>query len=293
MSNSFISYLVSRLIAYGHLIRLDKPIGTLLLLWPTWWALWLASGGLPDLNMLMIFTLGTFLMRSAGCAVNDYADRDFDRHVQRTQGRPVTSGKISGKEALAVAIALALAAFLLIQPLNTFTKTLSVLALFVATIYPFTKRFFMIPQAILGIAFGFGIPMAYAAVLDFIPLEAWILFFGNIFWAIAYDTAYAMVDRDDDIRLGLRTSAITFGRFDVLFIGICYGVLLLSQIWVAQLAHLSNYFWLGWFGALICAIYHLRLVATRGRDECFKAFRHNNWLGGFLFLGIVLGLALD
>ena len=134
---------------------------------------------------------------------------------------------------------------------------------------------------------------AYAAVLDFIPLEAWILFFGNIFWAIAYDTAYAMVDRDDDIRLGLRTSAITFGRFDVLFIGICYGVLLLSQIWVAQLAHLSNYFWLGWFGALICAIYHLRLVATRGRDECFKAFRHNNWLGGFLFLGIVLGLALD
>lgn len=285
-------HLVSHLVAYGRLIRLDKPIGTLLLLWPTWWALWLASGSFPEWNILIIFTVGTFLMRSAGCAVNDYADQDFDRHVQRTQGRPVTSGKISGKEAIGVATILALTAFVLIQPLNTFTKALSVLALLVAIVYPFTKRFFAIPQAILGIAFGFGIPMAYAAVLNFIPPEAWILFVGNIFWAIAYDTAYAMVDRDDDIRLGLRTSAITFGRFDVLTIAICYGVLLLSQVWVAELARLSNYFWLGWFGALACAIYHLKLVSTRGRDECFKAFRHNNWLGGFLFVGIVLGLAL-
>ena len=232
-------------------------------------------------------------MRSAGCAVNDYADRDFDRHVQRTQGRPVTSGKITGKEALGVATILALLAFLLIQPLNAFTKALSVLALLVAIIYPFTKRFFAIPQAILGIAFGFGIPMAYAAVLDFIPPEAWILFVGNIFWAIAYDTAYAMVDRDDDIRLGLRTSAITFGSFDILAIGVCYCVLLLSQVWVAQLAHLSAYFWLGWLGALACVIYHLKLVSNRGRAECFKAFRHNNWLGGLLFLGIVLGLVLN
>ena len=284
---------ITRLVAYGYLIRLDKPIGTLLLLWPTWWALWLASGGFPEWNILIIFTVGTFLMRSAGCAVNDYADRDFDRHVQRTQGRPVTSGRISGKEALGVASILALLAFLLIQPLNAFTKALSVFALVVAIVYPFTKRFFAIPQAILGIAFGFGIPMAYAAVLDFIPPEAWILFVGNIFWAIAYDTAYAMVDRDDDIRLGLKTSAITFGSFDVLAIGVCYGVLLLSQIWVAQLAHLSAYFWLGWLGALACAIYHLKLVSTRGRAECFKAFRHNNWLGGFLFFGIVLGLALN
>jgi len=282
----------NRFIAYAYLIRLDKPIGTLLLLWPTLWALWLASSGFPEGHLLIIFTLGTLLMRSAGCAINDYADQDFDRHVLRTKNRPITSGKISGKEALAVAGSLALVAFLLIQPLNDLTKELSFLALALAIIYPFTKRFFAIPQAVLGIAFGFGIPMGYAAVLGFIPLEAWILFIGNIFWAIAYDTAYAMVDRDDDVRLGLRTSAITFGRFDVLAIAVSYGILFLSQAWVALLANLSNYFWVGWCLALACAVYHLKLVATRERDNCFKAFRHNNWLGGFLFLGIVLGLVL-
>jgi 4-hydroxybenzoate polyprenyltransferase len=285
--------LKERFVAYGYLIRLDKPIGTLLLLWPTLWALWLASSGTPNISILLIFTVGTFLMRSAGCAINDYADRDFDRHVKRTQGRPVTSGKISGKEAIAIAGILAFLAFLLIQPLNVFTKQLSVLALLVAFIYPFTKRFFAMPQAILGVAFGFGIPMAYAAILDFIPLEAWVLFIGNIFWAIAYDTAYAMVDRDDDLRLGLRTSAITFGPYDVIAIAISYGVLFISQLWVAQLADLSNYFLAGWFPALACAIYHLKLVSTRNRDDCFKAFRHNNWLGGFLFLGIVLGLGIN
>ena len=285
--------MIDRLTSYAYLIRLDKPIGTLLLLWPTLWALWLASSGVPNTSILLIFVVGTFLMRSAGCAINDYADRDFDRHVARTQGRPVTSGKISGKEAVGVALVLALLAFLLIQPLNTFTKSLSVLALLVAFIYPFTKRFFAMPQAVLGIAFGFGIPMAYAAVLDFIPLEAWILFIGNIFWAIAYDTAYAMVDREDDIRLGLRTSAITFGRYDVIAIGLSYAILFLSQLWVANLAGLSNYFLIGWFAALACAIYHLKLVSTRKREECFQAFRHNNWLGGFLFLGIVLGLRLN
>jgi 4-hydroxybenzoate polyprenyltransferase len=282
----------NRFIAYAYLIRLDKPIGTLLLLWPTLWALWLASSGFPEGHLLIIFTLGTFLMRSAGCAINDYADQNFDRHVLRTKNRPITRGKISGKEALAVAGSLALVAFLLIQPLNDLTKELSFLAIALAIIYPFTKRFFAIPQAVLGIAFGFGIPMGYAAVLGFIPLEAWILFIGNIFWAIAYDTAYAMVDRDDDLRLGLRTSAITFGRFDVLAIAVSYGILFLSQAWVALLANLSNYFWVGWCLALACAVYHLKLVATRQRDNCFKAFRHNNWLGGFLFLGIVLGLVL-
>ncbi|MFZ4379607.1 MAG: 4-hydroxybenzoate octaprenyltransferase [Polynucleobacter sp.] len=285
--------LIDRLTSYAYLIRLDKPIGTLLLLWPTLWALWLASSGKPNISVLLIFVLGTFLMRSAGCAMNDYADRDYDRHVVRTQGRPVTSGKISGKEAVGVALALSLLAFLLIQPLNAFTKQLSVLALLVAFIYPFTKRFFAMPQAILGIAFGFGIPMAYAAVLGSIPLEAWVLFVGNIFWAIAYDTAYAMVDRDDDLRLGLRTSAITFGRYDVLAIGLSYAILFLSQLWVANLASLSNYFLIGWFAALGCAIYHMKLVSTRKREECFQAFRHNNWLGGFLFLGIVLGLSLN
>ena len=284
--------LLDRFVNYAYLIRLDKPIGTLLLLWPTLWALWLASGGLPDFKIAFIFVVGTFLMRSAGCAINDYADRDFDRHVLRTQGRPVTSGKISGKEALLVAAVLALIAFLLIQPLNSYTKKLSVLALLLAFIYPFTKRFFAMPQAILGIAFGFGIPMAYAAILDSIPLEAWILFVGNIFWAIAYDTAYAMVDREDDLRLGLRTSAITFGQYDVTAIAISYAILFISQLWVAQLADLSNYFLVGWFAALACAVYHLKLISTRKREECFRAFRHNNWLGGFLFLGIVLGLAL-
>lgn len=285
--------LKERFISYGYLIRLDKPIGTLLLLWPTLWALWLASSGTPDLSILLIFILGTFLMRSAGCAINDYADRDFDRHVKRTQGRPVTSGKISGKEAVAVAATLAFIAFLLIQPLNAFTKQLSILALLAAFIYPFTKRFFAMPQAALGIAFGFGIPMAYAAILDFIPPEAWVLFVGNIFWTIAYDTAYAMVDRDDDVRLGLRTSAITFGRYDVIAIAMSYGVLFISQIWVAQSAGLSNYFLLGWFPALACAIYHLKLVSTRNREDCFKVFRHNNWVGGFLFIGIMLGLAVN
>ncbi|MES2586207.1 MAG: 4-hydroxybenzoate octaprenyltransferase [Pseudomonadota bacterium] len=280
-----------RFIAYAYLIRLDKPIGTLLLLWPTLWALWLASGGFPEWHLLIIFSLGTFLMRSAGCAINDYADQDFDRHVLRTKDRPITSGKISGKEALVVAGTLALIAFLLIQPLNVLTKELSFFALAVAILYPFTKRFFAIPQAVLGIAFGFGIPMAYAAVLGFIPVEAWILFIGNIFWAIAYDTAYAMVDRDDDMRLGLRTSAITFGRFDVLAIAVSYSALFISQIWVAQLANLSNYFWVGWCLAVACAIYHLKLASTRQRENCFKAFRHNNYLGGFLFLGILLGLA--
>ena len=285
--------LYDRLKAYAYLIRLDKPIGTLLLLWPTLWALWLASSGIPDLETLFIFVVGTFLMRSAGCAINDYADRDFDRHVQRTKGRPVTSGTISGKEAVAVGAGLALVAFLLIQPLNTFTKELSVLALLVAFVYPFTKRFFAMPQAVLGIAFGFGIPMAYAAVLNSIPLEAWVLFLGNIFWAIAYDTAYAMVDREDDLRLGLRTSAITFGKYEVLAIGLSYAVLFASQLWVAKLAELDNYFLVGWVTAVACAIYHLKLVSTRKREECFLAFRHNNWLGGFLFLGIVLGLSLN
>ena len=282
-----------RLAAYGYLIRLDKPIGTLLLLWPTLWALWLASGGFPQWNILLIFIAGTFLMRSAGCAINDYADQDFDRHVLRTQNRPLTSGRIGAKEALAIATLLALMAFGLIKPLNGLTKTLSVAALLVAMIYPFTKRFFAMPQAVLGVAFGFGIPMAYAAVLDYVPLEAWVLFGGNIFWVIAYDTAYAMVDREDDMRLGLRTSAITFARFDVLAIALSYGILFATQVFVARLAHLSAYFWLGWGAAGFCALYHLKLVATRGREECFRAFRHNNWLGGFLFLGIVLGLAFS
>ena len=280
-----------RVSEYEKLMRLDKPIGILLLLWPTLWALWVAGAGRPSLLVVAIFVIGTVLMRSAGCVINDYADRNFDGHVERTRNRPLAAGRVRPKEALLLAAGLSVLSFLLILPLNGLTIALSVPALFLAGSYPFTKRFFAIPQAVLGIAFGFGIPMAYAAALDFIPAEAWILFIGNIFWAIAYDTAYAMVDRDDDLRLGLRTSAITFGRFDVLAIAVSYGILLLSQAWVAQIANLSNYFWLGWGLALACAIYHLKLVSTRKREDCFKAFRHNNWLGGFLFLGILLGLA--
>jgi 4-hydroxybenzoate polyprenyltransferase len=281
---------LQRLYAYARLIRLDKPIGTLLLLWPTYWALWLSNQGIPPLDLLIIFTLGTFLMRSAGCAINDYADQDFDRHVERTKNRPITSGQISSKEAVLIAAILALLSFGLIWPLNLLTKQLSVFAIVVAVVYPFTKRFFAMPQAVLGVAFGFGIPMAYAASQNQVPLEAWILFVGNLFWTIAYDTAYAMVDRDDDLRLGLRTSAITFGRFDVIAIAICYALLLFSLLWVAYLVRLNDFFWFGWVGALICAIYHVSLVRTRQRDACFKAFRQNNWLGAFLFLGIVLGL---
>ena len=273
-------------------MRLDKPIGILLLLWPTLWGLLIASDGWPSIQILVIFCLGTVLMRSAGCAINDYADRDFDKHVLRTKERPLTSGKISKKEAISIAVGLALIAFLLIQPLNTLTKQLSVFAVVIAGIYPFTKRFFSMPQAVLGVAFGFGIPMAFAAIQNGIPIEAWILFIGNVFWVIAYDTAYAMVDRDDDIRLGLKTSAITFGRFDVTAVSICYGVLFASQIWVAELAQLSKWFYLGWIAALGCAIYELRLITTRKRDACFKAFLHNNWLGASLFIGILLGLLL-
>jgi 4-hydroxybenzoate polyprenyltransferase len=278
--------------SYIALVRLDKPIGILLLLWPTLWGLLIASDGWPSIQIVVIFCLGTVLMRSAGCAINDYADRDFDKHVLRTKERPLTSGKISKKEAISIAVGLALIAFLLIQPLNTLTKQLSVFAVVIAGIYPFTKRFFSMPQAVLGAAFGFGIPMAFAAIQNGIPIEAWILFIGNVFWVIAYDTAYAMVDRDDDIRLGLKTSAITFGRFDVTAVSICYGVLFASQIWVAELAQLSKWFYLGWSAALGCAIYELRLITTRKRDACFKAFLHNNWLGASLFIGILLGLLL-
>ena len=273
-------------------MRLDKPIGILLLLWPTLWGLLIASDGWPSIQIVVIFCLGTVLMRSAGCAINDYADRDFDKHVLRTKERPLTSGQISKKEAISIAVGLALIAFLLIQPLNTLTKQLSVFAVVIAGIYPFTKRFFSMPQAVLGVAFGFGIPMAFAAIQNGIPIEAWILFIGNVFWVIAYDTAYSMVDRDDDIRLGLKTSAITFGRFDVTAVSICYGVLFASQIWVAELAQLSKWFYLGWIAALGCAIYELRLITTRKRDACFKAFLHNNWLGASLFIGILLGLLL-
>jgi 4-hydroxybenzoate polyprenyltransferase len=278
--------MLARLPLYWRLIRMDKPIGSLLLLWPTLNALWIASHGRPAPGLLLIFVFGTVLMRSAGCAVNDYADRDFDRHVKRTAERPLTSGKIRAWEALALAAGLAAIAFVLILPLNTLTKALSLVAVFVAGTYPFFKRFFAIPQAYLGIAFGFGIPMAFAAVQDTVPPLAWLMLLANVFWSVAYDTEYAMVDRDDDLKIGIKTSAITFGRFDVAAIMLCYAATLAIYAWIGQALGFGLVYWAGWALAAGCALYHYTLIKNRERMPCFAAFRHNNWLGGMLFAGI-------
>ena len=283
---------MTRLQLYLRLVRLDKPIGILLLLWPTLSALWLASGGHPPWHVVLIFTLGTVLMRSAGCAVNDYADRDFDRHVKRTAERPLTSGRIAGWEALLVAAVLSVVAFLLILPLNTLTKLLSVAAVAIAASYPYFKRFFALPQAYLGIAFGFGIPMAYAAIQNTVPAQAWLLLLANIFWALAYDTEYAMVDRDDDLKIGIRTSAITFGQYDVLAVMLCYAASLGLVTSVGLSAGLGVWFILGMMAAAGMAVYHYFLIRGRERMPCFAAFRHNNWLGAAVFAGIALDYAL-
>jgi 4-hydroxybenzoate polyprenyltransferase len=283
------SPILQRLTLYAQLVRLDKPIGSLLLLWPTLSALWLASNGHPDWMLVTIFTIGTVLMRSAGCAINDFADRDIDRHVKRTAERPLTSGRIAAWEAVAVAAVLALVSFLLVLPLNLLTKQLSVVAVLVAVSYPYFKRFFALPQAYLGIAFGFGIPMGYAAVLNAVPVEAWVLLVANVFWALAYDTEYAMVDRDDDLLIGIRTSAITFGRFDVLAVMACYGINLLLIALVGATYHLGPMFYAGLLVAAGIAGYHYTLIRERDRLRCFAAFKHNNWLGAAVFFGIVLG----
>ena len=279
---------MNKLSLYFRLIRLDKPIGIVLLLWPTLIALWIASDGVPDLAILGIFTFGTVLMRSAGCAINDFADRDIDKHVKRTAERPLTSGGIKSWEALAVAGVLAVLAFLLILPLNALTKQLSVAAVIIAGTYPYFKRFFAIPQAYLGIAFGFGIPMGFAAVLDAVPALAWWLLLANVFWAIAYDTEYAMVDRDDDLKIGIRTSAITFGRYDVAAVMLCYGAALAIVLVCGWLAGLRAWFAGGVAVAAGMALYHYTLIRDRDRMRCFQAFRHNNWLGAALFAGVAL-----
>jgi 4-hydroxybenzoate polyprenyltransferase len=282
---------MNKLALYFRLIRADKPIGILLLLWPTLWALWMASNGHPDPAILAIFVLGTALMRSSGCAINDYADRDFDRHVKRTAERPLTSGRIKGWEALMVAAVLAILSFLLILPLNALTRQLSVVAVIVAGSYPYFKRFFAIPQAYLGIAFGFGIPMAFAAVQGRVPAVAWWLLVANVFWSVAYDTAYAMVDRDDDIKLGMRTSAITFGRFDVAAIMLCYAAALGIDLVCGWTLGLRWWFVAGVAVAAGMALYHYTLIRGRDRMQCFAAFRHNNWLGAALFAGVALDYA--
>ncbi|MFN3750246.1 MAG: 4-hydroxybenzoate octaprenyltransferase [Thiobacillus sp.] len=284
--------LTERLTLYEKLMRLDKPIGILLLLWPTLWGQWLASNGHPQWLILWIFVMGVVLMRSAGCVINDYADRDFDPHVARTRERPLAAGKVSPKEALLLAAGLSLLAFLLILPLNALVLKLSVVALFLAASYPFTKRFFAIPQAYLGIAFGFGIPMSYAALWNTIPAEAWVLLAANVFWAIAYDTQYAMVDREDDLKIGIKTSAITFGRFDLAAIALCYAAALGLIAWVARQRGLGWAFYAGLAVAAGIALYHLWLIRNRDPKQCFRAFLHNAWFGAAVFGGIALDYLL-
>ena len=292
MSGSRSAAITARLDAYERLIRLDKPIGIALLLWPTLSALWLATQGHPSASLIVIFVMGTVLMRSAGCAVNDWADRRFDGSVERTAGRPLAAGEIRPWEALAVAAALACCAFLLVLATNRTTILLSFPALLITVVYPFCKRFFVLPQAFLGIAFSFGIPMAYAAVHDTVPSIAWWLLVLNLFWVVAYDTEYAMVDRDDDLRLGLNTSAIFFGRHDVLAVMFCYAVYLAGMVAVGMRLRLGVLYYLGLGVALLCAAYHWTLIRRRERTACFRAFLHNHWLGFAVFAGVALDAAV-
>tara|TARA_B100000686_G_scaffold336214_1_gene405840 strand:+ start:1186 stop:2058 length:873 start_codon:yes stop_codon:yes gene_type:complete len=277
-----------RLEYYKRLMRLDKPIGILLLLWPTLWGLWLAAQGMPDLIILCIFILGTILMRSAGCVINDYADRNIDLHVKRTKYRPITTGEVSPKEAICLFMILIFCAFLLILNLNFLTIALSFCALFLALSYPFTKRFFVMPQAYLGLAFSFGIPMAFAAQINDIPMISWILVTANLLWVIAYDTEYAMVDKADDLKIGIKTSAITFGRFDVTGIMLCHIIFIILMLYVGQIQNLGVAYHLGLGSTLGLIIYQYHLIHDRDPANCFKAFLHNNWVGAAIFCGISL-----
>jgi len=283
--------LKQRLDNYERLMRLDKPIGILLLLWPTLWGLWVAGEGRPGVFLVWIFVLGTVLMRSAGVVMNDYADRHFDPHVERTKDRPLVTGLVSEKEALLLAGVLSLCAFLLILPLHKLVWAYAVVALFLAATYPYTKRFLAVPQAYLGVAFGFGIPMAFVAQIYSVPPLAWAMLAANVFWAIAYDTEYAMVDRDDDARLGIKTSALTFGRFDVQAVMLCYAAMLGILLWLGWQLHRGPYY----FGALVIAValvaHQYWLIRGRERDKCFKAFLYNNWIGAVIFAGLAVDYA--
>lgn len=274
---------------YWRLMRAHRPIGTLLLLWPTLWALWLAADGMPPWNVLIIFVLGTFFMRSAGCVINDVADRNFDGHVARTKDRPLVAGWVTPREAVAVFVILVTLAAVTVLPIITpLLAGLALIATFLAASYPFTKRFFPIPQGYLGIAYGFGIPMAFAAILGTVPAVAWWMLVANVFWAIAYDTEYAMVDRPDDLKIGIKTSAITFGRYDVAAVMTCYGLTLAILAAVGHAMHLSWPYWTGLLAAAGIAVYHYQLIKARNTARCFAAFMHNNWFGAAVFAGIVL-----
>jgi 4-hydroxybenzoate polyprenyltransferase len=279
--------LKERLDLYEKLMRLDKPIGILLLLWPTLWGLWFSSFGTPNVGVTVVFILGVALMRSAGCIVNDFADREFDRYVERTRDRPLAAQRISPREALLVAGGLVLLAFLLVVHLNALVIKLSVVALALAVIYPFLKRVFWLPQAWLGIAFGFGIPMAYAAHQNHVAPMAWVMVLANVFWAIAYDTEYAMVDRDDDVQLGLKSSAILFGRFDVRAVMIFHALFLLTMAYVGHHLRFGVCYFSGLAVATCLAGYQYLLIRERRREGCFKAFLHNNFVGAAIWIGIV------
>ena len=280
--------LKTKLAAYQRLMRLDKPIGIMLLLWPTLWAIWLAADGSPSWMLVTIFSLGTVLMRSAGCVMNDLADRNFDGHVARTSKRPLVAGEVSVKEALILAAILSMVAFGLVWMLNQLTIMLSFAALFLAASYPLTKRFFALPQAYLGIAFGFGIPMAFAATQGEVPLVAWVMLLANICWSLAYDTEYAMVDRVDDVKIGIRSSAITFGRFDVAMI-MCFYVAMLGLMAAAgNILALAWPYYAGLAAASVLALYHYYLIKNREPSQCFQAFLHNNWIGACIFLGVLM-----
>jgi 4-hydroxybenzoate polyprenyltransferase len=281
-----------RLALYWELVRGDRPIGWLLLLWPTWWGLWLAAEGRPPLWPLVVFSLGVWLTRSAGCVINDYADRWLDPHVERTKGRPLARGAVSGREALAVFAVLMLVAFALVLTLNRLTIYLSVVGVVLAASYPYLKRYTYLPQVYLGLAFGWGIPMAFAAVRGEVPAIAWLLYAANIAWATGYDTWYAMVDREDDLRMGSKSTAILFGEMDLVAQGILYALFGYALFLVGKRAELGLYFWcaLGVVAALVA--YQFWLARNRDRDGCFKAFLHNHWVGAAVFAGIALDLAL-
>ncbi|WP_347114932.1 4-hydroxybenzoate octaprenyltransferase [Leclercia sp. S52] len=278
----------NKLLAYHRLMRTDKPIGALLLLWPTLWALWVATPGLPPLWILAVFVAGVWLMRAAGCVVNDYADRKFDGHVKRTANRPLPSGDVTEKEARTLFVVLVLLSFLLVLTLNTMTILLSVAALALAWVYPFMKRYTHLPQVVLGAAFGWSIPMAFAAVSESVPLSCWLMFLANILWAVAYDTQYAMVDRDDDLKIGIKSTAILFGRQDKLIIGILQVAVLGLMVAIGYLNQLNGAFYAAVAAAGILFIYQQKLIANRERDACFKAFLNNNYVGLVLFVGLAI-----
>lgn len=274
--------------AYSRLMRTDRPIGSLLLLWPTYWALWIAARGVPDWHILIIFTIGVFSMRAAGCVINDFADRKFDGSVERTKNRPLPRGDVTEKEAKTLFAVLVLVSFGLVLTLNTMTIWLSVAGLALAWIYPFVKRVSHLPQVVLGAAFGWSIPMAFAAVSESLPAVCWLLFAVNIIWSVIYDTQYAMVDRNDDLKIGVKSTAILFGRFDKIIIGVLQLVMILMLLWTGMMANLSGIFYWSLLLAGALFVYQQRLMADRERDPCFQAFMNNNYVGFILFLGMLV-----